>query len=232
MFIGHLGLAFAAKRVAPRTSLGTLAAASQWVDLVWPILLLLGVERVRVVPGITAFTPLDFEYYPWTHSLVMSIAWAAAFGIAYQVRTRYARGAFTVAALVASHWVLDALVHRPDLPLAPGGAARVGLGLWNSIPGTLAVEIAIFLAGLLAYATSTRPRNRVGATALWSLVAFLGVAYAGNAFGGPPPSASAIAVVGLSTWLLVPWFAWADHNRDPATQNPAPNAHVRSGHAG
>lgn len=213
MFIGHLGLALAAKRAAPRTSLGTLAAASQWVDLVWPVLLLLGVERVRVVPGITAFTPLDFEYYPWTHSLLASLLWAVAFGVAYRLRTGYARGSATVAGLVASHWFLDAIVHRPDLPLVPGGSARVGLGLWNSIPATLAVEIPIFVAGLVAYATATRPRNHTGAIALWSLVAFLGVAYAGNVLGGPPPSATAIGVVGLSLWLLVLWFAWADRNR-------------------
>jgi len=216
MFIGHFGLALAAKRVAPRTSLGTLAAASQWLDLVWPLLLLLGVERVRVAPGWTAFTPLDFEYYPWTHSLAMALAWSAAFGVAYRFRTGYARGAATVAALVASHWFLDAVVHRPDLPLAPGGTARVGLGLWNSVPATLAVEVPLFAAGLVAYATGTRPRNRAGAIAIWSLVAFLGIAYAGNAFSRPPPSSTAIGVAGLSLWLVVLWFAWADKNREPS----------------
>ena len=216
MFIGHFGLALAAKRVAPRTSLGTLAAAAQWVDLVWPFLVLLGVERVRVAPGATAFTPIDFEYYPWTHSLVAALAWATAFGVAYRLRTGYGRGAIVAAALVASHWVLDFLTHRPDLPLAPGGGTRVGLGLWNSVHGTLAAEVALFLFGVYSYATATRPRNRTGVVALWSLVAFLGVAYAGNVFGGPPPSSTAIAVAGLALWLLVPWFAWADRNRDVA----------------
>ncbi|HTP51236.1 MAG TPA: metal-dependent hydrolase [Anaeromyxobacteraceae bacterium] len=213
MFIGHLGLAFAAKRVAPRTSLGTLAAASQWVDLVWPLLLLLGVERVRIAPGATAVTPLDFEYYPFTHSLVAVLVWALAFGVAYQVVTRDRRGSATLAALVASHWVLDALTHRPDLPLVPGGSARVGLGLWNSVPATVAVEGALFVAGVASYALFTRPRDRVGAVGLWSLVAFLAVAYAGNLFGSPPPSSAAIGWVGLSMWLLVAWFAWVDRHR-------------------
>jgi len=213
MFIGHFGLALAAKRVAPRTSLGTLAAASQWVDLVWPVLLLAGVERVRIAPGNTAVTPLDFEYYPWTHSLAAVLAWALLFGAVYFVRTRYLRGAVTVASLVASHWALDALTHRPDLALAPGGSARIGLGLWNSVAGTVAVEGAIFVAGVASYATFTRPRNAAGVISLWSLLAFLGILYAANLFGGPPPSASAIGWVGLSMWLLVAWFAWADRNR-------------------
>src|SRR5512137_2866651 len=115
MFVGHLGLAFAAKRLAPRTSLGTLGAASQWVDLVWPVLLLAGVERVRIAPGDTAWTPLEFVHYPWTHSLAMSLAWAAAAGLGYRLATGYRRGAWVVSGLVASHWFLDALTHRPDL---------------------------------------------------------------------------------------------------------------------
>ncbi len=216
MFIGHFGLAFAAKRLAPRTSLGTLGAAAQWVDLLWPILVLAGVERVRIEPGNTAFTPLAFEYYPWTHSLLLVLLWAAGFGLAYRMRSRYARGAVTVAALVASHWVLDAITHRPDLPLAPGAEARVGLGLWNSVPATIAVEGAIFAAGVAIYVRSTRPRNRTGSLALWALVAFLVLAYAANVLGGPPPSSTAVGVVSLSMWLIVLWLAWADRNRDVA----------------
>jgi hypothetical protein len=216
MFIGHLGLALAAKRAAPRTSLGTLGAAAEWIDLVWPVLLLLGVERVRIAPGTTAFSPLDFEHYPWTHSLAMVAAWAVALGLAYRARTGYARGAWVVAALVASHWGLDALAHRPDLPLAPGIATRVGLGLWGSVAGTIAVEGAIFFAGLWTYLGCTRPLNRKGSFGLWALVAFLLVAYAANVLGGPPPSAEAVGWVGLSTWLIVLWLAWVDRNRAPA----------------
>ncbi|HVP69273.1 MAG TPA: hypothetical protein VMT17_18635 [Anaeromyxobacteraceae bacterium] len=214
MFIGHFGLALAAKRAAPRTSLGTLAAAAQWVDLVWPVLLLLGVERARVAPGATAFTPIDFEHYPFTHSLAASIAWAVLFAAAYAARTGYARGAVTAGALVASHWLLDFVTHRPDLTLLPGADARFGLGLWNSVPGTLAAELGIFFFGVFSYATSTRPRNRTGGVAFWSLIAFLAVIYAGNVLGGPPPSTTAIGVAGLALWLLVPWFAWADRNRE------------------
>jgi len=215
MFIGHFGLALAAKRAAPLTSLGTLGAASLWLDLVWSALALLGIERVRVVPGITAFSPLDFEHYPWTHSLLAVAAWAAALGLAYRARTRYRRGAWTVAVLAISHWALDALAHRPDLPLAPGAAARVGLGLWDSVPATLAVEGTIFAAGVWSYASFTRPRNSAGSVGLWTLLGLLLLAYAGNVLGEPPPSATAIGWVGLSTWLLVLWLAWADRNREP-----------------
>ena len=114
MFVGHIGVAMAAKRAAPRTSLATLVAAALWIDLVWPALVLAGVERVRIDPGNTAFTPLDFERYPFTHGGVAVLLWSAAFGAAYLLRSGYRRGALVAGALVASHWVLDAVVHRPD----------------------------------------------------------------------------------------------------------------------
>jgi membrane-bound metal-dependent hydrolase YbcI (DUF457 family) len=215
MFIGHLGLALAAKTAAPRTSLGTLGAAAQWVDLVWPVLLLAGIERVRIDPGNTAFTPLDFEHYPWTHSLVMAAVWALAFALAYRARTGYARGAAVVGALVASHWLLDVGTHRPDLPLAPWLETRLGLGLWNSVAATVVVEGAIFAAGVAAYVRGTRPRDRTGTWSLVALVAFLLAAWVANMAGPPPPSARAIGFVGLSMWLLVAWMAWADRHREP-----------------
>jgi hypothetical protein len=212
MFIGHFGVALAAKPLAPRTSLGTLFAAAQLVDLVWPALLLLGIERVRIETGNTAFTPLAFEHYPWTHSLVMVIVWAAVFGAGYRMLAGYARGAWVVAGLVLSHWLLDFVTHRPDLPLAPG-MVQVGLGLWNSVAATLIIEGLIFVAGVVIYATTTTASNRSGLIAFWGLVAFLVVIYVANVTGPPPPSARAIGVVGLLTWLFVPWGAWVDRNR-------------------
>jgi len=213
MFIGHFAVGFAAKRLSPRTSLGTLFAAAQLIDLAWPVMLLVGLERVRIDPGNTAFTPLDFESYPWTHSLLMVSIWAIAFALLYRYRKGPGPGALVVGGLVLSHWVLDLLTHRPDLPLAPG-AAKVGLGLWGSVPATLAVEGALFAAGVAIYAVGTRARNRKGAIALWALVAFLVVLYVANIAGPPPPTERAIAVAGLFLWLLVPWAAWIDRNRD------------------
>jgi hypothetical protein len=219
MFIGHFAVGLAAKRAAPAASLGTLFAATQLIDLVWPLFVLAGVERVRIAPGDTAFTPLDFVSYPWTHSLLMVLVWAATFAIAYRARTGYARGTAVVGALVVSHWLLDLLTHRPDLPLAPG-AVKVGLGLWNSVGGTLAVEGAMFAAGVWLYASRTRPRNAAGRWAFRALVALLLAIYAASVVGPPPPSVPAIGWAGLLLWLFVPWAAWADRNREPVGRGP------------
>lgn len=220
MFIGHFAVGLAAKRASPRTSLGTLFAAAQLLDLVWPALVLAGVEEVRIDPGNTAVTPLDFVSYPWTHSLLLVLLWAAGFAGAYRARTGYGRGAWVVGALVLSHWILDFLTHRPDLPLAPG-ATKVGLGLWGSVPATVAVEGALFAAGVVLYATGTRARNRTGSVAFWALVAVLAALYAANLAGPPPPSARAIGAAGLLLWLFVPWAVWVDRNREPVPGVPA-----------
>jgi membrane-bound metal-dependent hydrolase YbcI (DUF457 family) len=216
MFIGHFAVGLAAKRAAPRTSLGTLFAAAQLIDLVWPLLVLAGFETVRIDPGNTAFTPLDFVSYPWTHSLLMVLVWAVAFALAYRARTGWSRGAWVVGALVVSHWLLDLVAHRPDLPLAPGGP-KVGLGLWNSVPATILVEGALFVAGVYLYASGTAARNRRGRIALWALVAFLVIVYAMNELGPPPPSPRAVGWAGLLMWLFVPWGAWIDRNREPVS---------------
>ncbi|HEX6099212.1 MAG TPA: hypothetical protein VF432_23060 [Thermoanaerobaculia bacterium] len=212
MFIGHHATAFAAKKLAPRVSLGTLFAATILLDLLWPILILLGLEDVRVAPGITAFTPLDFYDYPITHSLVAVLGWSVAAAIVYWLFRRSARDAAVVGAAVLSHWVVDFIAHRPDLPLWPGGP-KVGLGLWHSVPGTIAVEVAMFIAGLALYLRMTRPRDRIGSIALWSLVVFLAVIYVANLTSPPPPDARSIAFAGLAQWLFVPWGWWIDRHR-------------------
>lgn len=212
MFIGHFGVGLGAKRAAPRTSLGTLFLAAQFLDLLWPSLLLLGVEQVRIAPGITRVTPLDFVSYPFSHSLALVLAWAVVVGGLYWVVRRYLAGALVVAAAVVSHWVLDLLVHRPDLPLVPGGP-KVGLGLWNSLPATLAVECAIFLAGLAIYLRCTRARDRIGKYGVAALVLLLVVIYVGNLAGPPPPSVEAIAWLGQAQWLIVVLGFWVDRHR-------------------
>jgi hypothetical protein len=213
VFLGHYAVAIGAKRVAPRASLGTLIAAAAFLDLVWPVLVLLGLERVAVAPGATAFTPLDFEHYPISHSLVMSVVWGAAFGGAYFLVRHDLRAAAVVGLLVVSHWFLDAIVHRPDLPLTLGGDARVGLGLWNSIPATLAVELAMFAVGVWLYVGATRARDRIGSVGFAAFALFVLVIYAGAAFGPPPPSAAAIAWSDMGQWLVVALAAWIDAHR-------------------
>jgi hypothetical protein len=207
MFIGHHAAAFAAKRFAPDVSLGTLFAAAILLDLVWPILLLLGLEHVRVAPGITAFTPLDFYDYPITHSLLAAIGWSVAFAILVR------RQPLIVGATVLSHWVLDFVTHRPDLPLWPGGP-KFGLGLWNSVPATIVVEVGLFVAALIVYLRMTRARDRTGRVSLWLLVAFLAMVYIGNLYSPPPPNATAIGWAGLAQWLFVPWGFWIDRHRE------------------
>jgi membrane-bound metal-dependent hydrolase YbcI (DUF457 family) len=217
MFLGHYAVAIGAKRAAPRTSLGTLIAAAAFLDLVWPVLVLLGLERVAVAPGATAFTPLDFEHYPISHSLVMSLVWGAAFGAVYFLARRDVRAAAVLALLVVSHWFLDAVVHRPDLPLTLAGDTRVGLGLWNSIPGTLAVELAMFAVGVWLYLGATRARDRIGGAGFVAFSVFVLAIYAGAAFGPPPPSAAAIAWSDMGQWLVVALAAWIDAHRSART---------------
>jgi membrane-bound metal-dependent hydrolase YbcI (DUF457 family) len=213
VFIGHFAVGFGAKRLAPRTSLGWLLTAPILLDLLWPVFLVLGWETVRVDPGNTRFTPLDLHDYPYTHSLAGAVLWSLAFAGLYLLTKRDRRGAWVLAAGVFSHWLLDYLTHRADMPLYPGSATRVGLGLWNSVPGTLAVEVSMFVAGVALYATGTRAKSRTGTLAFWALVGLLAVLYVAVALGPPPPSAGAIAVGGLFSWLFVPWAFWIDRNR-------------------
>jgi hypothetical protein len=214
MFIGHFAVALAARPVAPRASLGTLFIACELVDLLWPVFLLIGLERVAVQPGNTAFTPLDFVHYPWTHSLLMCAVWAVAFSGLYFLVTKKGREALIVGLVVLSHWFLDLIMHRPDLPLLPGGGQRFGLGLWNSIAGTLLLEVVLFAAALAYYLTRSKAADKAGSWGLWLLVAFLLVSYFGAAFGPPPPSVEAIAWAGIAGGVLFgAWGYWLDRHR-------------------
>ena len=212
MFIGHFALGFAAKRAAPRLSLAVLFAAAQLADAMWPVFVAIGIEQVRIDPGNTAFTPLDFVSYPYSHSLVLLMLWGAAFGYLFSRGDRRAFG--VLALLVVSHWVLDYVTHRPDMPLYPGGP-KVGLGLWNSVPATVAVEVPMYLAGLWVYRSATRPRDGIGRWAIALLAVTLLIIYAGNMTSPPPPSVTAIwsvSIVGVALFLA--WAWWADRHRD------------------
>lgn len=220
MFLGHCGVGFAARRVAPRASLGTLVFAAQFLDELWPILLLAGVEQVRIVPGLLAANPLDFAHYPWSHSLLMALVWSALIGGIYGAVRRYGRGAWVVGLLVVSHWVLDVPMHRPDLPLWPGSRVLVGFGLWRSLPLSIAIELVVFGAGLALYVRGTRARDAVGRWGLWAMVAVLLAIYLSGANGAPPPSARAVAVVTLGLWLFVPWAWWVDRHREVHSSTP------------
>jgi hypothetical protein len=217
MFIGHFALAFGAKKLVPGVSLGTSFAAVQLADLAWPTFVLLGLERFEIHPGDTAFTPLEFVHYPYSHSLVALLGWALAFAALYMlVRRAPLRTGVVLAALVLSHWLLDFLSHRPDMPLTLHGAERFGLGLWDSVPATLVVESLLFAGGVFVYRSATRAIDRVGKVAFWALVGFLAVVYLANAFGPPPPSTAAVAWSAQAIWLLVLWAYWVDRRRAPS----------------
>lgn len=218
MFIGHFGVGFGAKSVAPRLSLGTLFVAAQFIDLLWPALLLLGLERVRIAPGATAVTPLVFEHYPFSHSLAAVVGWALFLGCAYLLLRKDRIGALVLGLLVVSHWGLDAIVHRPDLPLFPGSATLIGLDAWSSMPLTLAIELPLFALGAWLYARATSPSDAIGRWGLVGLLAFLLAIYAGNLLGPPPPHAGAIAWTGQAQWLLVLWAYWIDKHRRSAAR--------------
>jgi len=213
MFIGHFAVALAAKKLAPKTSLGTLMLSTSFVDVLWPIFLLLGWEHVRIEPGNTAFTPLDFYDYPISHSLLTGFGWAALFGGLYYAVRRYRPGAIVLALGVLSHWALDFVTHRPDMPLLPNGGPKVGLGLWNSIPATMVVEITMFLAAIWVYARMTRAKDRIGSWGFWIFMAMLMMTYFANVFGPPPPSVEAIGITGPLSLLLFAIPYWFDQHR-------------------
>ncbi|MGD9487331.1 MAG: metal-dependent hydrolase [Calditrichaceae bacterium] len=213
MFIGHFGAGLAAKKLDNRPSLATFFMAAQFIDLIWPIFLLFGIERVEIDPGNTAFTPLNFVYYPFTHSFLGVLFWAVLFGGVYYIIKKNQKSALILGGLVMSHWALDLLVHRPDLPLFPWTDLKVGLGLWQSVLLTIVVEGLIFSAGVYFYLKTTKAENKKGVIGFWSLIVFLVLVYFMNVFGPPPETAEPIAVLGLSQWILVAWTYWIDKNR-------------------
>ena len=218
MFIGHFAVAFASKKVAPKVSLGTLVIAAAFLDVVWPVLVLLGVERFRIVPGFTAINPFDFVYYPWSHSLLMTAVWALLFALVYFAARGDRAGAVWLGIAVASHWVLDFVSHLPDLPLYPGGETRLGLGLWQSVPATFAVEGLMFAAGIALYMQSTKVKDRIGTVAWWAFIALLVVLYIPGPWSPPPPSENVVAIVGIiALAIFAPWAYWIDRHRAPAS---------------
>ncbi len=212
MFAGHFAVACAAKRLAPRTSLGTLFFAAQFLDLLWPWLVITGVERLSLAPKDSVY-PLVFDHYPWSHSLLFAAIWALVVGGVYGLVRRSWRAATVVGALVLSHWFLDLVVHFPDLQLAPGDSARYGLGLWGSPNLALALELVLLAGGVAIYLASTRALRAAGSWGFGTLIAFLAVIQIANAFGPPPPSPMAVAWSAMAMWLLVIWAGWSDRAR-------------------
>ena len=214
MFIGHYALGLAAKRAAPRTSLGTLFIAPTLADLLWPVFLLFGWEHSRVVPGPNPLLTLWLDAIPYSHSLLTLIVWGALFGYLYWRRRGDKRAAVVIGLLVVSHWVLDFVTHRPDMPIYPG-SPTVGLGLWNSPTATAIIEALMLLVGLALYTRVTRARDAIGRWGFWALIALLTVSYAVSFNAPTPPSQTALAVSAIIFgWLFVLLAWWVDRHRE------------------
>ncbi len=206
MFAGHFAAAYAARRLAPRTSLGTLFFAAQFLDLLWPVLMLAGIERLSLAPP-GAIVPLVSEHFPWSHSLLLALIWGCVVGGLYWGLRHDRRGALVIGALVLSHWLLDLVVHVPDLPLWPGDPLRLGLGLWNSPRVALALELALLAGGVTLYLSATRPVRRAGSLGAWFLIALLAVIQLASVFGPPPPDPKVVAWSAMAMWVFV-WLGW------------------------
>jgi membrane-bound metal-dependent hydrolase YbcI (DUF457 family) len=198
MFIGHFAVALGAKKFCPQISLGVLFLACQLADLIWPSLVLVGLESVAIEPGNTVLTPLHFQHYPYSHSLVAMVLWGLLFGLFYMVVQRtLARTAIVISVLVLSHWFLDVITHRADMPIVLNDSIRIGFGLWNYPILAVTAETLLFAVGVGMYTHATRPLNRKGTIGFWALILFLLVIYALNLLG----------------WLIVAWGFWIDRHR-------------------
>ena len=220
MFLGHFGLGLAGKRIAPGVSLGSLFLAVQFADLLFWILALVGAEHFRVSPGATRVTPMDFYDYPYSHSLVALAVWGLVLGAVYWIARRWLAGAIVLAVGIVSHWVLDVIVHRADMPVGLHGP-YLGLQVWRSLPLTLVLEAVVFSAGIALYLDATRARDAVGVWAFWALVVLLAALWLASVLGPPPPSERVVAWAGLAMWLFVPWGWWIDRHRAPRGASPA-----------
>ena len=218
MFIGHFALAFGAKKYAPQVSLGILFLACQLADLIWPNLVLLGIEKLAIEPGITVMMPLNFLYYPYSHSLLALLLWSAVFTVLYStLRRAGTRAAIIISLLVFSHWVLDVITHRPDMPISLSSSSHIGLGLWNYPVLAVGLELLLFATGIWLYVDSTTAKNRRGSMGFWALTAFLLIVYAGNIFSPPPPSGQAVAWSAQAIWIIIVWGFWVDQHRSVAS---------------
>ena len=218
MFVGHYGPSFAVKAIRPAIPLWLLFIAVQLVDVVWAVLVLLGIEKVRIVPGITASNPLDLYYMPYTHSLVAGILWAvAAIVVCKPLRgVRNWSAAAWIGLAVFSHWILDLLVHRPDLPLYDD-TMKVGLGIWNYPAIALFLEALLLFAGMTMYLRRTRAINAIGSVGP-PLFGILMLGIQCYVFFGPPPvSPSAAAITALVSYAVFAAVAqWLDRQRTHA----------------
>ena len=213
MLVGHLAVALTAKTIEPKISIGTWTLAAFLADFVAFPLLVAGVEHFDPVPGALLNRTIGRDIV-YSHSLLMDVVWGALFAGAYFLRRGYPRGAWMLFAVVVSHWVLDVISHRPDMPLAPGVAQVYGFGLWSSLPAVLIVEGGFWLVALILYARATRAKNLAGKFVFWVGVALITLVWYGNIHAGMEPDAVKAGIGGLIVFcLMVAWAYWINRLR-------------------
>jgi hypothetical protein len=203
MFIGHYGVAFGARAIEPRVPLWAYFIAVQWVDILWCVLVLLGVERVHIEPGVNPSGPLVFDYYPYSHSLLAGVLWGLAAFCVYLLVTRAKdaqRAGLVLGLAVLSHWLLDFLVHLPDLDLV-SESYKVGLGLWRYPAIEIVTELVLVVAGLILYFRGRPALSTPRRIAMVALCVTIGVVQLVGDYGPPPPSVKAMAGAGLALYL-------------------------------
>jgi membrane-bound metal-dependent hydrolase YbcI (DUF457 family) len=220
MFIGHFAVGFAAKTLSPKASLGTYFLAALFLDLLWPALLLLKIEEAVI--NTTGHPPIVFSHYPISHSLLMAIVWAVIISTIYFLFKRYKKAAIMIGLAVVSHWVLDVIVHQPDLPLVPGVEQKVGLGEWVFRELALFLELVMFFVGIALYMGATRPKNNAGRYGTLGFITFSLLMYLASVFGPPPADMEQVIYGGFLQWIFVIWAYWIDDNRKDKRMNPLP----------
>ncbi len=214
MFIGHFAVGLLSKKDDTLPSLAMMFIAVQLLDLLWPVFVLMGIESLTIDPGNTKLTHLSFDFYPYSHSLMMALVWSIILGVVYHLFTKNKKGSLILGALVMSHWVLDFITHRPDLPLSPFSETKVGLGLWNNPVFEIILELGLFGLGVALYLRSSTFKRKI---AFWSLVIFLLVIHLMNLFSPPPPSTMAVAWSANLVWIIVLWAWWIEKKRTSST---------------
>ena len=222
MFIGHFAMGYAAKNLNTRVSLGTYFLAAQLLDLIWPTLLLLNIENAEISTDTSHPVPLVFTSDPFSHSLVLVVLWGLIFGLVYFLFKKQRSTALLLSFVVISHWLLDLIVHIPDLPLWPGNSPLLGLGLWKSRALTLVFEVGFFIAAVMFYFYHTKPKNNSGRFASWGLVVFLVIIHLANIYGPVLKDMEAVAWAGHLQWIFVIWAYWSDYNRKEKKMQPVP----------
>jgi len=209
MFVGHYGPALAGPRFVKTVPVWAMCIAVQFLDYLWGVFVYFGIENVRIEPGFTAVSPLDLYDMPWTHSLLMAVVWSVVLGFIWSLfaRTQKRAGAIIIGLGVFSHWLLDLLVHVPDLALWPGGP-KVGFGLWNNEPVALTLEFGVLAVGLLLYISATRAKGAFGKIGPWIFGALLVGLYSISFFAPPPETAQQFGPMAIGLYTLVAVLAW------------------------